>query len=65
MNYDIVQVSVEVGSGYDLISLTQWLGLPIADRMQLVRDNKAFFINRDGEVVPTMDAVKIIYGLAE
>lgn len=62
---EIVQVSIEIGSGYDLISINQWLGLPIADRMQLVRDNKAYFINKEGEVVPTMDAVKILYGLAQ
>ena len=61
---EIVQVSIEVGAGYDLISINQWLGLPIADRMQLVRDNKAYFINKEGEVVPTMDAVKILYGLS-
>lgn len=46
------------GGGHNLISPKDFLGLPSADRINLIMQGKVSFLDEDGNIIPSMDAVK-------
>ena len=59
MTNQITHVSVKVGSGYNLLSKDKWLEMPVPERVQLILQNKAQFLDGD-EVVPARKALQLL-----
>jgi hypothetical protein len=51
------QVAVKKSGGYNLISATEWLALPLAEQFDLVTSAKVEFLMA-GERVRTVDAMR-------
>ena len=54
---EIAQVSVKMAAGCNLITASEWLAMPLSERMKFVLDRKVEFLDGDGEAVPLKEAL--------
>jgi hypothetical protein len=48
----------QAGGGHNLISPEEFVNLPSADKINLIMQGKVSFLDEDGNIIPSMDAVK-------
>lgn len=59
----IASVSITVADGSsNLISLSAWIARPSNEKIELILSNKVTFVDFDGNVVPIVQAIKLIKG---
>lgn len=54
---EIDQVSIQKAAGFNLVSVGEWLKMPLSERVDLLCANKVQFL-AGGSVVPTKEALK-------
>ena len=59
MEEQVTHVSVKVGSGYNLLSKNEWIKIPVPERVQIILQNKAYFLNGD-KIIPTRQALRML-----
>lgn len=53
------RVSIDMGSGYNLMPIDQWCELPLSRRTRLIMDNRVCFL-RGAAIVPTREALLLL-----
>jgi hypothetical protein len=54
-------VSVQkAGGGHNLVSPQEFLSLPSNERINLIMQGKVSFLDEDGNLLPSMDAIKTL-----
>ncbi|MBU2914242.1 MULTISPECIES: hypothetical protein [Reichenbachiella] len=54
------QISIKIKSGYDLISVEKYREIRPIERVQLVSQKKIKFLDVEGNMIPTLAAIKDI-----
>lgn len=57
MGANIAYITMEKSAGYNLLTLEEWLRMPINMRIQLVKNGEVQFLNDKCEVIPVMEAL--------
>ena len=60
----ITHVSEQKGSGHNLMTVQQFIALPINQRIELIFAQKVQFLDDHGEVVPLAEALDYVAELA-
>jgi hypothetical protein len=53
-------ISVKMGAGYNLLTVPQFMALPINERVQLVLQKKIQFLDDHGTTIPVSDGLNFI-----
>jgi allophanate hydrolase subunit 1 len=62
-NATIANVSIKMPGGYNLISLSEFLGYNVTRRNYLLLQNQVKFLDLEGNVIPTNKALKELVNL--
>ncbi len=54
------QISVQIGSGHNLISLDEWSKMPAPERIGLITQRKVQFLDETGDSIPAKTALEDI-----
>ena len=61
----VASISVQKGSGWNMVNLGQWMDMPINERITLITQKKVQFLDVNGDEIPSADAIKAIKEDAE
>jgi hypothetical protein len=59
----VTHVSVQKGAGHNLLTVAQFLALPVNERITLVFAKKVVFLDDHGNVVPLADGLAYVSSL--
>ncbi len=58
MSAKVHQISVRIGSGYNLISKDDYQKIPVVQKVKLITENRVHFLDDSGNEIPKLEALK-------